>query len=43
MSFETFLESIPAYAKDIKLNLTAVLRQTELNAQQLWGRHWRVL
>jgi lipoyl-dependent peroxiredoxin subunit D len=37
MSLETLLESIPVYAKDIKLNLGAVLRQTELNAQQLWG------
>jgi alkyl hydroperoxide reductase subunit D len=37
MLVETFLESIPAYAKDIKLNLGAVLRQTELTPQQLWG------
>ena len=37
MSVETFLESIPAYAKDLKLNLSAVLRQTELTPQQLWG------
>jgi len=37
MSLETLLESIPAYAKDIKLNLGSVLRQAELTPQQLWG------
>jgi lipoyl-dependent peroxiredoxin subunit D len=37
MSLDAFLESIPAFAKDIKLNLGAVLRQTELTPQQLWG------
>ena len=37
MSVETFLESIPAYARDLKLNLGAVLRQTELTPQQIWG------
>jgi alkyl hydroperoxide reductase subunit D len=37
MSLDALLESIPAYAKDIKLNLSAVLRQTELTPQQLWG------
>lgn len=37
MSLDTLLESIPPYAKDIKLNLGNVLRQTELNSQQLWG------
>lgn len=37
MSLDALLESIPAYAKDIKLNLTGVLRQTELTPQQLWG------
>jgi lipoyl-dependent peroxiredoxin subunit D len=37
MSVETLLESIPAYAKDIKLNLSSVLKQTELTPQQLWG------
>lgn len=34
---ETFLESIPEYAKDLKLNLGSVLRQTELTEQQAWG------
>lgn len=37
MSLETLSESIPVYAKDIKLNLSTVLRQTELTPQQLWG------
>ena len=37
MSFETLLETIPSYAKDIKLNLSNVLRQTELTPQQIWG------
>jgi alkyl hydroperoxide reductase subunit D len=37
MSLDQLLESIPAYAKDIKLNLSSVLRQTELTPQQLWG------
>lgn len=37
MSLETLLETFPAFAKDIKLNLSSVLRQTELTPQQLWG------
>jgi alkyl hydroperoxide reductase subunit D len=37
MTLDQLLERIPAYAKDLRLNITAVLRQTELNAQQLWG------
>lgn len=37
MSIEQLAERIPAYAKDLKLNLGSVLRQTELNEQQLWG------
>lgn len=37
MKLDDLLEQIPAYAKDLRLNITAVLRQTELNAQQLWG------
>jgi alkyl hydroperoxide reductase subunit D len=37
MSVEKLLESIPAYAKDIKLNLSSVLKQSELTPQQLWG------
>ena len=37
MTVETLLESFPPYAKDIKLNLSSVLKQTELTPQQLWG------
>ncbi|BDC52511.1 alkyl hydroperoxide reductase AhpD [Bryobacterales bacterium F-183] len=37
MSLEALLESLPAYAKDLKLNLGTVLRQTELTPNQLWG------
>ena len=37
MSLEALLESLPAHAKDLKLNLGAVLRQTELTPTQLWG------
>ncbi|HBY61184.1 MAG TPA: alkyl hydroperoxide reductase [Solibacterales bacterium] len=37
MTFEQFLDSLPEYAKDLKLNLSSVLRQTELTPQQLWG------
>ena len=34
MSLETLLAGIPDYAKDLRLNLTSVLRQTELTEQQ---------
>lgn len=34
---ERFLESIPEYAKDLKINLGNVLRQAELTDQQTWG------
>ncbi len=37
MTYEAFLESIPDYAKDLKLNLTSLLKQTELSEQQVWG------
>jgi lipoyl-dependent peroxiredoxin subunit D len=37
MSFEAFLDSFPNYARDIKLNLGNVLRQSELTPQQAWG------
>jgi lipoyl-dependent peroxiredoxin subunit D len=37
MNIERLLESLPSYAKDLKLNLSSLLRQTELNEQQLWG------
>ena len=34
---EQLLERCPEYAKDLKLNLGSVLRQTELTEQQAWG------
>jgi len=38
MNLEQFLEAVPAYAKDLKLNFSSVVRQqTELTPQQLWG------
>jgi alkyl hydroperoxide reductase subunit D len=37
MELEQLLETIPDYAKDLKLNLNTVLRQTELTGQQAWG------
>jgi alkyl hydroperoxide reductase subunit D len=30
-------EEIPEYAKDLKLNLSSVMRQIELTERQLWG------
>jgi len=38
MSLDTLMESLPSYAKDLKLNFSSVVRQqTDLNEQQLWG------
>ncbi|HYP15190.1 MAG TPA: carboxymuconolactone decarboxylase family protein [Bryobacteraceae bacterium] len=37
MSLETLLDRFPTYARDIKLNLSAVLKQAELTPQQTWG------
>jgi len=37
MSFEQLLDTLPEYAKDLKLNMGGVLRQTELTEQQTWG------
>ncbi|MFN7998900.1 MAG: carboxymuconolactone decarboxylase family protein [Bryobacteraceae bacterium] len=37
MELEKLLESCPDYAKDLKLNLSSVLRQVELTDQQIWG------
>src|SRR3712207_4617985 len=37
MSLETLLDTIPQFAKDIRVNLGNVLKQTELTPQQLWG------
>jgi alkyl hydroperoxide reductase subunit D len=38
MNFDVLMESVPSYAKDLKLNFSSVVRQqTDLNQQQGWG------
>jgi alkyl hydroperoxide reductase subunit D len=37
MPLEQLLDTLPEYAKDLKLNMGSVLRQTELTEQQTWG------
>jgi alkyl hydroperoxide reductase subunit D len=37
VTLEQLLETVPPYAKDLKLNLSSLLRQIELTPQQLWG------
>jgi len=37
MSVEKILDIIPDYAKDLRLNLTTLLKQAELTPQQAWG------
>jgi alkyl hydroperoxide reductase subunit D len=37
MSLDTLIETIPHYARDIRVNLGNVLKQTELTPNQLWG------
>jgi alkyl hydroperoxide reductase subunit D len=38
MTLDALMESMPSYAKDLKLNFSSVVRQqTELTEQQLWG------
>jgi alkyl hydroperoxide reductase subunit D len=38
MNFDTLMDIIPSYAKDLKLNFSSVVRQqTDLNEQQAWG------
>lgn len=37
MALDTFLESIPHYARDIRINLGNMLKQAELTPPQLWG------
>jgi alkyl hydroperoxide reductase subunit D len=37
MTVETLKNSLPDYAKDLKLNLSSVVRSTVLSEQQLWG------
>src|SRR3954447_15601313 len=37
MLLEQLLETVPEYARDLKLNMSSVLRQSELTPQQTWG------
>lgn len=37
MTLEQILDKLPDYARDLKLNLGAVLRQPELTERQTWG------
>jgi alkyl hydroperoxide reductase subunit D len=37
MPLDLLLDAVPEYARDLKLNLSAVLSQPELSAQQAWG------
>jgi alkyl hydroperoxide reductase subunit D len=37
MELEQLLNYVPEYAKDLKLNMGGVMRQTELTEQQAWG------
>src|SRR6185437_10324399 len=37
MGIENLKESLPEYAKDLKLNLGSIARSTVLSSEQLWG------
>jgi len=37
MTLEALLETVPAWAKDLKLNLQTLLKQQELSERQTWG------
>ena len=38
MSLDALMDTLPSYAKDLKLNYSSVIRQqTDLSEQQLWG------
>ena len=37
MSLENLSNKLPEYAKDLRLNLSTLIRDTKLNKQQLWG------
>jgi alkyl hydroperoxide reductase subunit D len=37
MSLDALRESIPAYAKDLSLNLSSLAAETQLSEQQKWG------
>jgi alkyl hydroperoxide reductase subunit D len=37
MNLEQLLDTVPSYAKDLKLNLSNLLQQPDLSKQQIWG------
>jgi alkyl hydroperoxide reductase subunit D len=37
MNLEHLMDTVPAYAKDLKLNLSSVMQQPDLTPQQAWG------
>lgn len=37
MTLNELMETVPAYARDLKLNFSTLTQQTELNQQQIWG------
>ena len=37
MNLDELLESVPAYARDLKLNFESLKHQSDLNEQQAWG------
>jgi alkyl hydroperoxide reductase subunit D len=37
MNLEQLIDTVPAYAKDLKLNLSNLLQQPDLTKQQIWG------
>lgn len=37
MTLNQLLDTVPAYAKDLKLNVSSLLQQQELTEQQIWG------
>lgn len=37
MNIEELLDSLPAYARDLKLNFSSLKQQPDLNEQQTWG------
>ena len=41
MSVDNLKARMPAYAKDIKLNLSNIFQSTALTEAQVWARRWR--
>jgi len=37
MTLTELIETVPSYAKDLKLNFSSITQQAELNPQQTWG------